>query len=239
MPAFMHPSHWNWLEISAAATIALALGTFWMAWGTRRLGKQALIESGNAHQLASAAEDQRDIAARNEYASRQPIFIPIIPHRDSDTRVASYAVGNALIERHVEASFVSVQPTNNVTVRIVLRNVGQGVGRIIEAPALVLVTVAIGAGLETVGIPNPLVVAPGDTVEIWAIGRPKMTNQLVSDYIVRGVSPYARVEFQYTDLTDTMITDCDILFEQVFEDELRPIDIVNSHPRPFPPRSTS
>jgi hypothetical protein len=205
-----------------------------MAWGTRRLGKQALIESGNAHDLAKAAEDQRDIASRNEYASRQPIFIPIIPHRDTDDRQSDYLVGSAVITKHVEASFVSIQPTNNANIRIVLRNVGRGVGQILQFPYPIRISAAIGAGLEALGTPSPVIVGPGDTVEIWAIGKAVMTRQIPPLEMVRGFTPYLRLQFQYTDLTNTMVTDCDILYDQAFGDELRPIDATNSHPQPFP-----
>jgi hypothetical protein len=231
----IHPSHWDWTAIAALSTVALAIGTFWMAWGTRRLGKQALAESVNAHRLAVAAEEQRDIASRNEYSASQPILIPIIPRRDTDDRTAQYIVGNTVIDKLVEASFLAITPTNRVTVRIVLRNVGQGVGRILQEPNGVLVEADIGSGFKANGISDPVVVAPGDTVEIWAIGTPTMSPSPVPEWIVRGNHPYVRVQFQYTDLANAMVTDCDILFQPVHEDELRPIDIVNSDPRPFTP----
>lgn len=220
MSAAIHPSHWNWIEISAIATCVLAIGTFWMAIGTRRLGREGRI--------------QQDIASRSEYSLHQPIFIPIIPHRDTDSRTSQYTLtGGATIEKHVEASFFSNQPTNNVNIRIVLKNVGTGPGRIIQTPSSVLVNAAIGSGLEARADPNPLVVAPGDTVDIWAIGKPKMANLVMDTPSERGIAYYARIRFQYTDLSNLMITDCDILFDVAFEDELRPIDIFTTQPRPY------
>jgi hypothetical protein len=235
MIGVIHPSSWNWTAISAVATIALAGGTFWMALMTRRLARQALDETVNAHILAKAAEDQRDIASRNEYASRQPVFIPIIPHIDTDNRQAPYPVaGGTTIQKHVEASFVHIAPSNTVTVRIVLRNVGRGAGRILQEPEPVLVEAAIGAGMSAPAGPNPVVVGPGDIAEIWAIGKPTMSPSPVPPMLIRGFEPYVRVRFQYTDLTNTMITDCDILFQEIRDKELRAIDLKNSSPRPFP-----
>ncbi len=106
-------------------------------------------------------------------------------------------------------------------------------GRIIQTPTSVIVNAAIGAGFEARAEPNPVVVAPDDTVEIWAIGKPTMSNFVIDPPSERGINYYARVRFQYTDLEYLMVTDCDILFDIAFEDELRPVDIFNSRPRRY------
>jgi len=233
MPASIHPSNWDWTAISAIATTALALGTFWMAIMTRRLATEGIKEVDNANKLAKAAEGQRDIAARNEYSQRQPVFIPIFPRQRNEERLRAFKFQDGEVKRDCDASFINESATNTVSVRIVLRNVGKGAGRIIEDRSSNFVEVNVGAGMSTGGSPVPVVVAPGETVEIWAVGKPSMSTQLSSRSKIRGIEPFARVRFHYTDLTNSMVTECDILYEQYSDDELRPVDMQNSEPRPF------
>ena len=233
MPASIHPSNWNWTAISAIATTALALGTFWMAFMTRRLAKEGIQEVSNANKLAKAAEDQRDIAARNEYSQRQPVFIPIFPRQRNENSLTGFKFQDGEVKRDFEASFINTSATNTVSVRIVLRNVGKGAGRIIQDSTTNIVDVDVGAGMSAKGSPVPLVVAPGETVEIWAVGKPSMSSQLSPRSSIRGIVPFVRLRCHYTDLTNSFVTECDILYEQYSDDELRPVDLQNSEPRPF------
>jgi len=229
----MHSSDWNWTAISAIATIVLALGTFWMAFMTRKLAKEGVSEVSNANKLAKAAEDQRDIAVRNEYSQRQPVFIPIFPRQRNEERLTSFKFQDGEVKRDPEASFINTSSTNTVSVRIVLRNVGRGAGRIIQNSTTNIVDVDVGAGMSALGTPVPLVVAPGETVEIWAVGKPTMSSRISPRSKIRGIEPFVRMRFRYTDLTNSMVSECDILYEQYSDDELRPVDMQNSEPRPL------
>ena len=239
MSASIHPSNWDWTALGAIATFLLALGTFWMAIMTRRLAKEGIEEVNNANKLAKAAEDQRDIAARNEYSQRQPVFIPIFSRQRHEDRLEAFKFQDGEVKRDRDASFFNESATKTVSVRIVLRNVGKGAGRIIEDSSTNLVEVDVGTGMRAVGSPVPVVVAPGDTAEIWAVGKPTMSPQLSPRKTIRGMEPFARVRFHYTDLTNSMVTKCDILYELYSADELRPVDMQNSEPRPFSTETNS
>jgi hypothetical protein len=233
MLASLQSTRWDWNAISALATIFLALSTFVMAWMTRKLAKGGVDEARNTNRLAEAAEEQRDIAARNEYSGRQPIFIPIIPRGTSPTDKIVFQLESGLHSEDINASFVDLPNSNKVSVRMVLINVGRGAGRILQHPSPISVKVSVGAGLEVKGEPDPIVIAPQDTVEILARGTPQMSTTLIARESVNGREAFAYLDFQYSDLNNEMITDCKVIFEKKENNRLRAIRVENSLPRRF------
>jgi hypothetical protein len=215
-------SHWNAFEISSTiATLLLALGTFWMAFSTRRLAK--------------SSEEQGKIASMSEFAARQPVVIPVDPGEYRGYITPKGAKWDDWWGSKL-ASYCLLEG-DNISIRLVLRNVGRGVVALPadrEAPEILYM---IGRGVQAKATPSSRAIAPDEIFEVSYKGPVRSSAVISAAPWPTGDIPAVRLKLVYTDLTESMEMRCDVWYRKSEGNELRAFK--TTHTSPYPVRSPS
>lgn len=213
--------HWNAFEIvSAIAALLLAAGTFIMALSTWKLAK--------------TSDEQKTIASRSEFAARQPVAIPVDsgPYRKYmiPRSTPSWNVwwGNEL------ASYWLING-DDISIRLLLRNVGRGVLALPadrEAPQILS---TIGRGVQVDATPSNRSIAQDETFEISYRGPVNLAAKFAAASWPSGDIPAVILDFAYTDLTESMEMRCQIFYKQSEGHELRAFKTRHTQPYPATP----
>ena len=233
MLAFIHIHTWNWFDlISSLLTLGVVVGTFAMASSTAGLAKQAKADSAITARLAIAAEEQRTIAQQAEFAARQPVLIPVDPGEYQASIIPQNAGSAEVWWGNPDSSYWFEQDDDGLMVRLVLRNVGNGVASLPadrDAPEILS---TLGRGLQAHGIPSSRTVAPGEAFEVTYRGKSETGVGISAATWPSGHTPSVVLTISYTDLSEAMQMSCQIWYEDSGGHELRAFKTLNVPPTP-------
>ena len=198
---------------------------------TRKLANQAIRETGNALRLAKAAEDQRDVAMKAEFSSRQPVLVPVTPESenyDGPTILSSGAIWSG----HPRASFAFKSDDGAISVRVVLKNVGRGVASLAadrEPPEIIA---TLDGGFQAIGTPTSRTIAPDEEFEIYFKNDSSTSATVSAASWPVGVTPAVVLTVIYTDLTESIEMLCQVWYQLVGECDLQEFKTMHSSPAP-------
>ncbi len=233
MSALIQPHTWNWFDvISSLLTLGVVLGTLAMASSTARLAKQAAADSATTARLAKAAEDQRAIAQQSEFAARQPVLIPVDPGKYQAPIIPQNAGSAEMWWGKPDSSYWLTHDDDSLTVRLVLRNVGNGVASLPadrDAPEILS---TLGRGLQAHGMPSSRTITPGEAFEVTYRGKSATSAGISAAEWPSGHTPAVVLTLTCTDLTEAMQMVCQIWYEDSDGHELRAFKTLHLPPTP-------
>jgi len=205
----------NWFEtVSILLTLILAGATYKMAKSTEKLAVQA--------------EKQSTIAARAEFAARQPVLIPVKAGTTQYGQHSTFGIWTG----HTDASIMHRDDKGIYTLRLVLKNVGSGVASLPADRGQPQMFVFSDEGFECTPLPNSRTVGPGEIFEVSYVGARQPTVTVAAAEWGFDIKPALLLWVDYTDLTESMQMGCQIYYELNATDEVRAFKTVHTQPSP-------
>lgn len=213
---------WNWFDIiSSLLTLGVVLGTLAMAWSTRKLAAQATADSEKTARLAKAAEDQREIAQRSEFAARQPVLIPIEPGEYEEPIIPRVTAAPDIWWGNPLSSYWFLNDDQTVSVRLMMRNVGNGVASMAADRDAPEIFATLGRGFHSLASPSSRTIAPDEIFHVSFKGKSLTGDTISAASWPSGHTPAVILTLVYTDLTETMEMKCQVWYEDAGAHELR------------------